>query len=185
MHREHQMEAFIPAQPVTPADIRQAGQPACPTAFGIPDRDPGALEGLIGTARRGQAPNEMQKKRHEGCVLLADLPVALLPGGQGRQGGPEMARRVAVKTPFTAKALPLSKHPQGHHLAAAQGGLGPRMELGRHRGLAKVIDHNIKSRQEGVHIDHRRAPYLGEDRAILPAGGTFCLTASYQFTPSV
>jgi hypothetical protein len=27
--------------------------------------------------------------------------------------------------------------------------------------------------EEGVHIDHEIAPYLGEDRAILPVEGTF------------
>jgi hypothetical protein len=28
-------------------------------------------------------------------------------------------------------------------------------------GLAKVINHDIKNSEEGVHIDHEIAPYLG------------------------
>jgi hypothetical protein len=35
----------------------------------------GAVEGFIDTALSGQEPDEMQKKRHEGRVLLADLPI--------------------------------------------------------------------------------------------------------------
>jgi hypothetical protein len=96
-----------------------------------------------------------------------------------------MALGVAVQAPLTAKALPLTAQGQGHHLAPAQGGLGARVRLGRQRSLAKVVYHNVKSSQEGVHIDHRSAPYLGEDRAILQAVGTFCVIISCQLTPSV
>src|SRR5215475_1070650 len=77
--RQEPMEAFIPAQPVAPANIGQARQPSGPSALGIPEGDPGAVEGFTGTALSGQEPDEMQKKRHEGRVLLADLPIELLP----------------------------------------------------------------------------------------------------------
>jgi len=40
-------------------------------------------------------------------MLPPDLPIVLLPDGQRRKGSPEMALGIAIKTPLTAKALPL------------------------------------------------------------------------------
>jgi len=68
------MDACIPAQAVAPANIRQAGQPACATTLGIAGRHPGAVEGFIGAALGRQEVDERQKKRHQGRRLLADLP---------------------------------------------------------------------------------------------------------------
>jgi hypothetical protein len=48
-----------------------------------------------------------------------------------------------------------------------------------------MIDHDIKHRQEGVHIDSRFALNLGEDSAILLVGCTFRATVREQLTPSV
>ena len=45
--RQEQMESLIPAQPVAPAHIRQAGQPARATALGIPRGGAGAVEGFV------------------------------------------------------------------------------------------------------------------------------------------
>src|SRR5918911_3521190 len=148
------MEAFIPTQPVAPTNIGQARQPSGAATLSLAGGDPGAIEGFIGTVLGGQESGERQNKRHEGRVLLADLPMELLPGGQRRKGGPEMTLGVAVKAALTTKALPLPEQGQGHHLAPAQGGLGSRVGLRGQRGLAKVVGHNVKSSQEGVHIDH-------------------------------
>jgi hypothetical protein len=112
----------------------------------------------------------MQKKCDQGGVLPADLPIVLLPREQSRKGGPQVALRIAVKAALAAKALLLREQSQGHHLTPAEGSLGARVWFRGQRELAKVIDHNVKSSQEGVHIDHRSAPYLGEERAILPVG---------------
>ena len=158
------MDAFIPAQPVAPADIGQAGQPAGTPALGIAGRHPGAIEGFIGTALSAQEPDEIQNKCHQGGMLLADLPIVLFPGGQRWKGGPEMALGIAIKAALTAKALPLPAQGQGHHLTPAEGRLGARVELGGQSELAKVIDHHVKSRQEGVHINHRSAPYTKSDK---------------------
>src|SRR5262245_18656603 len=117
-------------------------------------------------------------------MLLTHLPIVLLPRRQLRKGCSEMALRIAVKAALTAKALPLPEQGQGDHLTPAQGRLGTWVWRGGQREHAKVIDQNVKSGQEGVHINHRSAPYF-EDRAILPAGGTFCVSLSYQLTPSV
>jgi hypothetical protein len=79
--RQEEVDAFIPAQPVAPAAIRHAGQPARPPALGIAGEDPTAIEGFRGTALGRQEVDEMQKKRHQGGMLSADLPIELLPGG--------------------------------------------------------------------------------------------------------
>src|SRR5262249_31406152 len=105
---------------------------------------------------------EIQKKRDQGGVLPADLPIVLLPCGQRRKGGPQMALCIAVKAALTAKALPLPEQRQGHHLTPAEGCLGARVEVGGQRALAKVIDHHVQSSQEGVHIDHRMLLILGK-----------------------
>src|SRR5262252_922586 len=113
-----------------------------------------SCDSALGTVPGGHESDAMQKKRHEGRVLRADVPIALLPGGQRRQGGPEMTLGVAVQAARTATTLPLPAQCQGHHRAPAQGGLWARVGLRGQRGLAQVVGHHVKSRQEGVHIDH-------------------------------
>src|SRR5215471_20304240 len=49
VHRQQQMDAFIPAQALAPADSGQTGQPAGAPPLGIAGWDPGAIEGFIGT----------------------------------------------------------------------------------------------------------------------------------------
>jgi hypothetical protein len=99
-------------------------------------------------------------------VLLADLAIALLPGGQRRKGAPEMTLCIAVKAALTAEALPLSAYGQGHHLAPAQGSLWSRVWLRGQRGLAKVVYHNV-TLQRHLHGSVRR--YYG---VIIPAPAT-------------
>ena len=70
-------------------------------------------------------------------------------------------------------ALPLPAQGQGHHFTPTQGCLGAWVRLGRQRGLAKVVRHTGQNSQEDIHIDHRSALYLGEDRAILSMVSTF------------
>ena len=60
------MDAFIPAQAVAPADIRQAGQPACATTLGLAGQHPGAVEGFIGAVLGRQEVDEIQKKGDQG-----------------------------------------------------------------------------------------------------------------------
>jgi len=107
VYRQQQMDAFIPAQAVAPADIRQTGQPASATTLSIAGRDPGAVEGFISAALGRQEMDEIQKKRDRGGMLPADLPIVLLPRRQLRKGRSEVALRIAVKATLTAKALPL------------------------------------------------------------------------------
>jgi hypothetical protein len=127
----------------------------------------------------------MPYKGHQRIVMLSHLALVLLPEGQRRQGGAQVALRLAVKAALTAKPLPLAKDGQGYCLTPTEGGLGPRVLLRGQRGLAKVINHDVKSGEEGVGIDQRAAPYLGEDRAILQVGDTFCSPLGCPLTPSV
>src|SRR5215471_2979897 len=132
------MDAFIPAQTVAPADIGHARQPARTPALGIAGRDPGAVEGFIGTALGRQELDEIQHKRHQGRMLLTDLPMVLLPRRQLRKGRPEVALRIAVKAALTPKALPLPEQGQGDDLTPAQGSLGAGVWLGGQSSRAKV-----------------------------------------------
>ena len=125
--RQQQMEAFIPTQPVAPANIRQAGQPARATALGIPGRDTGAVQGCVRTPLGRHERHEVPKKGHQRLVLRPPLAVALLARGQRRKGGPQVTLCIAIKATLTAKALPLPAEGQGHHFAPAERGLRPRV----------------------------------------------------------
>ena len=183
--RQEQLPAFVPAQPVAPAHSGQARPPAPAPALGVPCRDTGAVQGFVRTPPGRQPLEEGQKTRHERLLVLTDVAMALLARGQRGQGGAPMLVRRAIHTARTAKALPLPEEGQGHHCAPAKRGLRPRVWLRKQGGRAKSIDHHVESRQEGVHINQSSAPSLGEERAILPARGTFRVSISCQLTPSV
>jgi hypothetical protein len=112
----------------------------------------------------------MQKTRYERVMMVAHLPIKLLSRRQLWKGQPQVALRIAVKPALASKALPLSKDRQRQHLTATEGSLGARLGRRRQEILAEIIHYHVKSSQEGVDIDHRFAPYLGEDRAILQVG---------------
>src|SRR5215475_268104 len=152
--RQEHMEAFIPAQPVAPANVGQARQPAGSAALGIPGRDSRAVKGFIGATLGRQELHEGPEKGHQHLMMLPHLAVKLLPSGQLRKGRPEVALRRAVKAALTPKALPLPKDSQGHYLTPAESCQRPTMSLSGQGGLAKIIDHDVKRSQEGVHIDH-------------------------------
>src|SRR4030095_7914144 len=102
--------------------------------------------------------------------------IKILAGAPLRKGGAQRRMRLAVKATLTAKALALSVYRQSPHLSAAEGGRWPSVSLGRPKDLAKIIDDDVKSGQEGIGIDHRTAPYLREERAILRVEGPFRLS---------
>jgi len=162
-----------------------SASPGSLPALDIPGRDPGAVEGLVDTTLGCHAVDERPHKGHQRLVMLPHLAMVLLPEGQLRKGRAQVALRLAVKATLTAKPLPWSKDGQGDRLTPTEGRLGSRVLLRRQGGLAKVINHDVKKSEEGVGIDHRAAPYLGEDRAMLPVGDTFCSPISCQPTPSV
>ena len=79
--RQQQVEAFLPAQTIAPAHIRQPRQPACTATLGIPGRDAGTVERFIGAMLGAQQLDKMQKKGHQRVVMLPYLAVVLLPRG--------------------------------------------------------------------------------------------------------
>ncbi len=100
-------------------------------------RHPGDVEGIIGAALGRQGVDEIQKKRHQGRLLLAHLPIVLLPRRQLRKGCSEMALRIAVKAALTAKALPLPEQGQGDHLTRLRAAWGPGCGAGGKESMQK------------------------------------------------
>jgi hypothetical protein len=99
----------------------------------------------------------VQKKGHERRVVLPHLALERRPRGQLGKSSPQVALGIAIQATFTAKTLPL-RHRQGQHFAPTESSLRPRVGLQGQRGLAKVINHNVKNSEEGVHSDHESAP---------------------------
>ena len=58
--REEQVNAFVPPQPMAPADMRQPRQPAGAPAFGIAGRNTGAVQGCIWPWLRRQELDDME-----------------------------------------------------------------------------------------------------------------------------
>jgi hypothetical protein len=64
-----------------------------------------------------------------------------------------MTISVAVEVPFAGESAPAGEDSEGDDLPLAEGGFRTRT-LFRRLGLAKVVNHDIKRGEEGVHIDH-------------------------------
>src|SRR5262245_16846439 len=162
VHRQQEMESFIPAQSVTPTDIGQPRQPSGPPTFGIPRGNARTVQCFIRTALAGQKLDQKQTTGYQRVMMLAHLPMKLLPGRQLRKGHPQVVLRIAVKPPLAPKALPWPEDCQCQYLTATEGSRGARLALDRQGGLAEIIHHHVKSSQEGVSIDHSVAPILGK-----------------------
>src|SRR5215211_5578843 len=124
MDRHEQVEAFVPAEAVAPADIGPARQPAGAPALGISRRHRRAIQGFIEPVAARQEVHQVQEARDTGPVVTAQPAIELRPLGQGRKGGAQVLLGVAVERPFASEAGPLPKEGQRDHLAAAE--RGPR-----------------------------------------------------------
>src|SRR5215212_1170784 len=69
-----------------------------------------------------------------------------------------MTISVAVEVPFAGESAPAGEDSEGDDLTLAEGGFRTRALFGR-PGLAKVVNHDIKYGEEGVHIDHESVPF--------------------------
>jgi hypothetical protein len=152
--RQQQMAACIPAQPVAPADIGHARQPARATALGMARGDAGVVQRFLWTRRGGQQRHQRQKTRTQRRIVLAHLAVALLPRRQPEEGRAQMPLGRARNPACTAQAWPLATEGHGHPRAARAGRRWPRGCRQRQRGRAKIVHHDVPSRQEGGHIHH-------------------------------
>ena len=119
-------DAMIEA--LQPISARPGNQPA---PLGIPRRHARAVQRFIRAVLSGQEGDQRQTKGHECVVMVAHLPIALLPRGQRRKGWPQVAVRRAVEAACAPEALPWPEDCQRQHLTAAESGLVPRPLLGR------------------------------------------------------
>jgi hypothetical protein len=69
-----------------------------------------------------------------------------------------MTISVAVEVPFAGESAPAGEDSEGDDLALAEGGFRT-WALFRRLGVAKVVNHDIKCGEEGVHIDHESVPF--------------------------
>jgi len=170
---QQQVKAFIPADAIAPADIRLPGQPASTASFGITGHRRGTIQHFIAALLGMQQVDEGQPECSNLVAMLAHKPIELAAVRQLWKGGAQMMLRVAVKGPFAGKLYPLAKERQRDHLTALQGGHRSWGMLGLGKmQLAKIISHNVQCSQEGIQIDHQRAPLLGNwvDKLTVIAG---------------
>jgi hypothetical protein len=159
---QQQMKAFIPAEAIAPADICLPSQPAGATAFGIAGHCRGTIQDFIAALLGLQVVNEKQAERCDRIAMLAQEPIELPASRQCRKRGSQLLLHVAVKGPFTGELHPLPKEGQRDHLTAMQGRPWPwGMLAPRQTRLAKIIGHDVQCSQEGIQIDLKLAPFLG------------------------
>src|ERR687896_911653 len=88
--RHEQMEAFVPAQPIAPADIGEPRQPASPSPFGIPCWHRRAVQGFIGCVATVQTADQVPEEGHDGSIVLAQQAVELGAMGQPGKSGAQL-----------------------------------------------------------------------------------------------
>src|SRR6266516_3081263 len=158
---QQQVEPFIPADAIAPANVGLPGQPAGATAFGITGHRWGTIQDFIETLLGMQKQDQIQPERRDSIPLLAQEPIELAAIRQLRKGRSQMMLCIAIKGPFAGKLDPLAKQRQGDHLASLQRSQRPRfLRLLSKQGLAKIIYHHVQCSQERIQIDHQRAPFL-------------------------
>lgn len=158
---QQQMEPFVPADAITPADIRLTRQPALAASLRIASHRSRAVEHLIGSLLRLQKLHRKQGKGGDRISLASQQPIELAAIRQLRKRFLQVMLCIAIKCSFTGKLHPLAKQCQRDHLTSAElrlwSGFGP---LWLKLPLAKIINHNVQCSQECVQIDHQRAPFL-------------------------
>jgi hypothetical protein len=97
---EQEMEAFIPTEAITPADIGLSRQPSEAAPLGMTCYGCGAIQSFIRTVLRLHLSHQMQGKRRD---------------------------RIALKRSFAGKLHPLPNQGERHDLTATQRRLGTKM----------------------------------------------------------
>src|SRR5260221_637412 len=160
-HTQQHMEAFVPADAITPANIRLTRQPAQATPLRITGHGSRAIEHFIGRALRLQKLHQEQCKGRDRISVFSLQPIELAAIWQLRKRFSQVMVRIAVKGSFALKLHPLSKQGQRDHLTSAQ---RPLRAWSWHLWLklrpAKIIYHDVQCNQEHIQIDHQRAPFL-------------------------
>lgn len=191
--RQQQMKAFIPAEAIAPANIGLSSQPTSAAAFGVASHGRSTIQHFIAALLGMQQGDQRQPEGRDRVSMLAQEPIELATMGQLRKGGAQVLLRVAVESPFAGKLHPLTKECQGDHLASTQRRDRSRFAwLPRERSLAKIIHHDVQCCQEGIQIDHQRAPFLTnwfEKLTVRPGYRSFQVLSSshqtFKFTSNV
>src|SRR5712692_3849787 len=171
INAQQQMEAFVPAQTITPAYIGLACQPAAASTFGIAGHRRGTIQRFIQAVLGFEQFHQIQAKGGDRITLVAHQPIELAAIGQSRKCGPQMQLSIAIKGTFAGKLHPLAKQSQSDDLTAAQAGLWSRMQhLGRQMSFAKIIAHHVQCGQEGFNVYHQLAPFLSNVLLMLTVG---------------
>src|SRR5215212_11055859 len=76
---------------------------------------------------------------------------------EGRECSSEMGLGVAVEVPFAGEPRPAGEDGEGDYLALAEGGWWSGASLFGGLRLAKIVDDDVKCREEGVHVDHEES----------------------------
>jgi hypothetical protein len=90
-------------------------------------------------------------------VWKTHKPVELGAVGQGRECLWEVFVGVAVEVPFAGEPSPTSEGSEGDDLASTEGGIGAGASTFGLMKLAKIVNHDIKCGEEGVHVEHEQS----------------------------
>jgi hypothetical protein len=120
MDRHAQVEAFVPAQAVPPADIGQAGQPAGTPTFGLPRWDRRGVQSCIEPPATVQEVHQVQEARHNSLMVTAPQAIELGARRQRGESRAQVALCRAVERPFAWEAGPLLKEAEGDHRTPAE-----------------------------------------------------------------
>ena len=83
--------------------------------------------------------------------------------GQRGKSDAQVPWRITGEGAFAGEAGPLPKQTEGNHLAPAERGPWPRVDLWWYVRLAELINHDIEGGQEGIRVDHGAAPLQDRD----------------------
>ena len=112
-----QVESFVPAETVAPADVSLARQPARTPSLGIPGGHSRTIQSFVGAILCLHHIYQMQEEGNDGLVMVAQQPIKLAPIGQGGKGSKQSMFSVAVETSLTPKAAPLAEDGEGKELS--------------------------------------------------------------------
>jgi hypothetical protein len=172
-HAQQEVEAFVPAQAITPADICLTRQPAGPASFRIAGDSSGAIEDFVGTSLSLQQLDRKQGESRDRIPVHSLQSSELAAVRQLRKRFLQMPLSIAVKGSFTGKLHPLSKQGQRGHLASGERCQRTWFGLLRFKfRLEKIVHHHVQCSQEGIQIHQQRAPFLMNwfDKLTLWAG---------------
>src|SRR5918993_1148061 len=151
-------EALVPPYAVRPSDVGLPSEPSMSTALGIPDGHRRTIECLVGMIPILQHLPQLHGDLLDDLRIEAHETVELGAAWQCRECSSQMTISVAIEVPFAVEAAPAGEDSEGDDLALAEGGFRTRTFF-RWLGLAKVVNHDIKCGEEGVHIEHELVPF--------------------------